>query len=95
MLLGEWANELDPNDLLEMFVTKVGVGSVKDADSLITDCDDELPSNKMSDYNPDTTMMTFMFDRGYWGSELPEYFVDSKGIIEGESNCELIYEDDK
>ena len=95
-MLGEWANELDPNDLLEMYVTKVGVGSIVDAESLTSDCDDELPKNKMTDYNQDTTIMTFMFDRGYGENELPKYFTKGgNGIMLGKSNCELIYEDNK
>jgi hypothetical protein len=91
MMLGEWANELDPNDLLELFVTKVGVGTV--GAGLVAGSDDELPNNKMTDYDPNTTIMTFMFDRGYDEDELPEYFIkDSNGIVTGESNCELIYD---
>ena len=90
MMLGEWANNLDPNDLLEMYVTKIGVGSIRDSKSLSSDCDDELPKNKMSNYNPDTTVMTFMFDEGHDETQLPEYF-----LKDGGENCKLIYEHDK
>ena len=95
MMLGEWGNELDPNDLLEMYVTKIGVGTIKSNDVLHNDGDDKLPKNVMSDYDPETTIMTFSFDRGYEESELPKYFIEGTGIVMGESNCELIYEDDK
>lgn len=92
MMLGDWVNDLDPNDLLEIFVTKAGVGTVRNNNKILDGGVDDLPSNRMYDYDPKTTIMTFRFDEGYQENELPKYFVDSKGIIEGESNCELIYE---
>jgi hypothetical protein len=96
MMLGEWANELDPNDLLEMYATKIGIGNVKGDERLKSNCEDELPNNKMTNYEPKTTIMTFMFNKGYNENELPEYFTKgSNGIIMGESNCELIYEDER
>jgi hypothetical protein len=93
MMLGDWANELDPKELLELYTTKLGVGSVKDG-GILSDSEDELPINRMTDYDPKTTIMTFKFDEGYEENELPKYFIKGcVGVITGESNCELIYEE--
>jgi len=92
MMLGDWANELDPKELLELHTTKLGVGSIKQV-GILSDSENELPNNKMTNYDPKTTIMTFSFDEGYEENELPKYFIKgSVGIIKGESNCELIYE---
>lgn len=92
MMLGQWANELDGIDLLDMYATEMGVGNIASDERLKSKGGMvPLPPNKMSDYDRGTTIMTFKFDRPHEKSELPHYFTkDANGIIMGESNIELI-----
>lgn len=93
LMLGEWANEIEnKNDLLYFHVTKNGVGTVGD-ERLMSTISHKLPENKMSNYDPKTTIMSFKFIKKQIPSNLPEFFMGSaNGIIKGESNLEIIWE---
>jgi hypothetical protein len=101
MMMGESTNEWPEEDILTCSCKGWGTATIGDVDEggtsgTIKKNDMEsydFPENIMCDYDRETTIMTFRFEDGVIAfDELPTILQNSKGIIMGESNLELVYE---
>ncbi len=81
----------EPGTDMDLNFVSTKIGNMKILKSETIQYGDEKLNAKCTDYDKQTGIMTFMFDKPKHEMELPEIFIDNaNGIIKGESNCELI-----